>query len=307
MSKCKQTYTRGMALALLTGCIVAASGSLAAKGGNGGGGKTPKDSGESQSMVCSFVEPGASFVNDSFGVYVNGEDKVDCRTGGTSQPNLSGLRLGTLETGKVDPDRMLLVRLGDCTSNEDDGHDCAALFGQGDPPDILTGHLVEAGFTVRPYPDPVLGFEQSHIQLLAPGLYEMAVRLTLWETSDRWVVNLGSEIYLDNPKFIGALCHNPAGVTDEDASVIVFPDDDGDGFPDSYLVTTGTVTGFNSDGSPKNTTFRPGGWGITPGSRTASICSNYSGTCGTGASASDLCDFVGTVKLQFTFETVVIP
>ena len=199
---------------------------------------------------------------------------------------------------------MLIVQLGGCTSEE--GHDCAALFAQGDPPNILSGALVEAGFTVRPYPDPVLGFDQSHIQLLAPGLYEMAVRLTLWETSDRWVVNLGSEIDLDNPKFIGALCHNPAGVTEENASVIVFPDDDGDGFPDSYLVTTGTVTGFNGDGTPQNSTFS-GGWSITPRSRTASICSNYSGTCGTGAAASDLCDFVGTVQLRFTFETVVIP
>lgn len=307
MRKCKQTRVSKLFLTLLAAGFLLTSGAFAAKGGNSGsGGKTPKDSGESQSLNCSFIGAGASLSNDTWGEYINGQERAECRTGGTSQPNLSGLRLETLEKGKVTKDRMLLVQLGKCTSNVAEGHDCAALFSQGDPPNILGGSLVEAGFTVRPYPDPDLGFDQSHIQLLSPGLYEMAVRVVLRETSDRWVVNLGSEIFVEDPKFIGALCHNPAGKTEEDASVIVFPDGDGDGFPDSYVVTTGTVTGFNADGSPGNTTF-PDGWGITPRSRTASICSNYSGTCGTGAAASDLCDFVGTVALQFTFDAMVIP
>jgi len=293
-----------LALVLLAGGLLLASGAFAAKGGNGGGGKTPKDSGESQSLNCSFMGQGASLVND-IGPYVDGQDKVECGTGGTSQPNLSGLRVNTLEKGNADPDRMLFVALGDCASNS--GHDCTALFenGDGDPPDILNGSFVEADFAVRPYPDPDLGFDQSHIQLLAPGLYEMAVRLRLWETSDRWVINLGSEI--NDSQFIGALCDNPDGATEEDASVIVFPDDNGDGFPDSYVVTTGDVTGFGANGSPTESTFLPDGWGIEPRARTASICSNYSGTCGTGARASDLCDFIGTVQLQFTFDAVVIP
>jgi len=70
--------------------------------------------------------------------------------------------------------------------------------------------------------------------------------------------------------------------------VHVWADNDGDGVPDGYTVTTGT---FDSDTSPT---------GLTPGSRIATICSTAGPVVCNGPDNSDMCNLLGQVEVQFT-------
>lgn len=242
------------------------------------------DSGDSIPLDCTVVDQvdplTGAVLSDGEGVYADGIRKVLCSTGGTTQPNLSGIAMNSVAQGPVKKaDRKIdLAFLGGCLAGNDCG-DAPAVPGEF----FTAGTLEDAGIGVRPYP------EQDHIQNLAPGLsYEMAARIFPSGYAERWSFQLMGRV-MPSEFHQGVWCDleqnpnfDPDDAISQDTTVYIW--DDGTG----YTVTTGTITG---PGSPP---------AVSPGTRVATLCSNAGPVeCG-GPSNSDLCNLRGQVAVQFT-------
>lgn len=251
-----------------------------------GGNDNPYD-GEVITLDCTFSDAaGDNLRSDGLGAYSHGQDDVQCSTGGVAQPNLSGIGLDTWTRGPIRKvKRRVDLVLSPCTED----YDCAVL-----PPAIF-----EAGATVNDKEVSVFGvtpyLEQGDIQLLPPDtVHEMAMRLSVDGYGDRFMIQMMGRVIPDdfhqgvwcdlgqNPGF------DPVDAVSQDVSVHVWPDNDGDGAPDGYTVTTGA---FDSAISPTT---------LTPGARTATICSTAGPVACGGPDNSDLCNLLGRVDVQFT-------
>jgi hypothetical protein len=257
-----------------------------------------KDSGTDLKLSCLFLdEDGDTLLSDGAGPYVDGVDNVGCSTGGTTQPNLSGIGLDASSKGKFRPgDRYLDLVFTECTGGncykikpDSDGD---GVLDDGLPASIFEEDTLEIGekfwLTVRPYRDG-----QGHIQELPDAEYRMAVRFNLKQDArgPRIVISLAARD-IRGDKFQGTLCDlgDPGTdiTLDRDALVIVSSD------PVNRFIVT-TVDGDN-DTNDK-------------GFMKAAICSNIppaeGATC-EGADDSGLCNFHGFVNVRFTMTADVL-
>ena len=281
------------------------------------------DSGESIHLACTFADdpgvednpatpdidesiPPDNVVSDDGTSYVHGEQKVSCGTGGTTQPNLSGVHLDTVAKGNPGrAERQLDLRLEFC----DPEPGCYPSTN----PDGLPGledsiDLEHVNMAVRPYrvwdvpekwcqeegceQQPADGFDHGgdYIQNLENGHYRMAVRFGLKATEHRTVINLAGH-HVQGDKFQGVLCalyEDTGDALTEDAWVTV------ESGPDyRFTISTTDPTDANDDGVMK-----------------AAICSSMpvNGVpCGTGGNASDVCNFHGFVNIRFTMVADELP
>lgn len=284
------------ALALAT-----ATSAWAAKGGGKGkpGDGTGSNSGDDIKLICLFYEgDGQNILDDNRSPpeYIDGDRGVTCSTGGTSQPNLSGINLDP-SAGGGGQERQLDLALQLCSEFDPPSEDPRCLDEQGkaallgaltpgmrglfeagtggfDPEGNLNLDMENLRFSVRPYRDT-----QDHIQNLAPETYGMAVNIALKRAernAPRVVISLASQNIPDD-KFQGVLCDAPDTVNPltYDVPVTVHPSSD-----DPLLYTV-----------------------ETDGYQLAAICSNIKeGGCGKGAKASDLCTFHGLVMVNLKME-----
>lgn len=277
-------------------------------GGNGGGKPgdgSGSDSGDDIKLSCLFDDANGENVTDdnrSPATYDDGDRNVACSTGGTSQPNLSGISLSTIASGRK-VRRQVDLAFESCSKADDDSRcmletEMDALVdalpegmngifsaGSGALIDPDNYDMENIRFAVRPYRDVDLGDDKDHggdhLQNLIPGDYAMAVRFSLIG-SPRVVINLAAHDVPDD-KAQGVLCNlgNNSAALAEDANVTVHGEED---HPLLYSVDTG------------------GGYQL------AAICSNIpEGICGKGARASDLCTFHGLVKVKLNFMAFELP
>ena len=252
----------------------------------GGGNDNPYD-GESIPLECTLADgPGDNLFSDGLGSYSHGQQDVACTTGGVAQPNLSGIGLDTWTRGPIRKvTRRFDLVLAPCTED----YDCAALPTALFEVAAAVDDMEISVFGIRPY------VEQGDIQLLPPDtVHEMAMRLSVNGYADRFMFQMMGRVIPDdfhqgvwcdlgqNPGF------DPDDAISQDVSVHVWPDNDGDGVPDGYTVTTGT---FDSAASPTS---------LTPGARTATVCSTAGPVACGGPDNSDLCNLLGRVDVQFT-------
>jgi hypothetical protein len=250
------------------------------------------------------------------GAYVDAEEKVRCRTGGTVQPNLSGLGLDPKLKGGKPIRKMDLV----LTNFADpDGDTLEKPNGKTDPWPYLPASLFEEGPTwedmemaylaVRPHRN-----DQDHIQLLAPGTtYRMAARFRVKPVDDhRYVINLTERLpEVSDDQFSGLLCHSITRKwpndeivkVSEDVTVYLWPDADRDGVADGYTVTTGAIQNAGSGGS--YSLANPPA--VTSAPRTAAICSQVGPVECNGAGLGEFCNFLGFADVQFTWHAENIP
>jgi hypothetical protein len=264
----------------------------------GGGGDGGNDSGTDLSLSCLLLdEAGDTVMSDGGGAYVDADGKVKCSTGGTSQPNLSGIGLDAAAKGKFRPgDRFI-----DLVFNECGDSDCYVNIGDSDGDGTLDDGLPAGMFeadqnvgdplwiAVRPYRDG-----QDHVQKLPVGDYRMAVRFNLKHGNGepRVVINLASRDIPDD-KFQGTLCNLGADTGDTlatDALVIV-----GAGPEDRFIVTTVDGVPTDEDGEESDGGFMK-----------AALCSDLSPS-GNGFCESGLCNFHGFVNVRFTLAADVLP
>ena len=122
--------------------------------------------------------------------------------------------------------------------------------------------------------------------------------------TERFSFSIAAQHYDGNEGFTGISCetdhedlilaHSPDGAM-KDVSVYLWPDDNTDGYPDAYTVSTGTIV-VAGDG----TASVP-----IPGSKWAAVCSSVGPlTCG-NPKAPSKCNFLGYVAVQFTLHTIV--
>lgn len=264
-----------------------------------------KDSGTDLKLSCLFLDALGDTVlsdgGDGNSPYVDGFENVACSTGGTTQPNLSGISLDATAKGKFKPgDRVLdlvFTPCGDegCYEVADDSDNDGTLD-DGLPASIFERDP-ESGdmfwITVRPYRNG-----QGHIQELPVDKYGMAVRFNLKQSprGPRIVISLaGQDIRGD--QFQGTLCDlgevGTSVTLSSDALVIVGPNTETD---NRFIVTTvdGVIdTGEKGDG----------------GFMKAAICSNIppaEGVTCDGADDSGLCNFHGFVNVRFTMTADVL-
>jgi len=260
------------------------------------------DSGTDLGLSCILLDdPGDNVLSDKDDAYVNGVDKVDCSTGGTTQPNLSGIKLDAQKKGKFRPgDRFVDLAFTECAETDcyqiaDDTNEDGILD------DGLPGRIFEANgdnlgeqlwIAVRPYRDG-----GDHIQNLSPGEFGMAVRINLKQVEQgtpRVVINLAAR-EIRGDKFQGTLCDlgaNTADTLSTDALVIV------DAGPENRFVVT-TVDGVNDDPGTGDGGFMR-----------AAICSDIPpddpADC-EGADDTGLCNFHGFVNVRFTMVADELP
>ncbi len=246
------------------------------------------DSGVNIPLSCFFWDrAGDTLLSDNGLPYVDGEEKVGCSTGGTSQPNLSGIGLATMAKGNAkNRVRQLDIALAYCPDSDPDCIQPDNVDGSGLPASIFQKHDMEdVWFSVRPYID------QDHIQLLDPGLYRMALRVSLRDRYDGYRVGISmADTEVADDKFQGVSCDVPAEVLEkmEDVSVIVRESDDA---PVRFTVTTGAV---NLGETPE----------IIEDYKKAAICTDIP-PCETADDYS-LC-FMGLVYMRFTFDASDLP
>jgi hypothetical protein len=290
--------------------------------GSGGG---DGDSGADVKMICVLDHGGANNVlpdriagaewteEDTW--YVDGLEKVACDTGGTSQPNLSGINLSSFSGGNQKQiQRYLNFEFDFCNDRdfciEGDSHHGGTINGYpftgAEGLDNLMGFFrheeasnfennvfENASIAVRPYKSDNNGgapTDQDHIQLLEPRDYLMAVRLILRDYSKntpRVVVSLAGHSVLGD-KFQGVLCDIPdqTPAITQDATVTVYE--------------TGSIPRFrvSADYYGALCTNIPWDQDQDPSTEPES--------CGTGAEASRLCNFHGLVKVKFTMDAIAI-
>lgn len=281
-----------------------------------GGAEPPPDDGGNDSgtdlkLSCDFLdEVDDNVLSDGDGPYIDGVEKVGCSTGGTTQPNLSGILLDAGTKGKFRPgDRFLDLAFAEC-----EGTDCYQIADDSNGDGVLDDGLPASIFevdsdgigeqfwiTVRPYR---LG--QDHIQELPAGEYVMAVRFNLNQdpNGSRIVINLAARD-VRGDQFQGTLCDLGESGTNAtlatDALVLTNPDS----AIGRFVVTT--VDGIGDDDIIVNGEVATEG---DHGFMKAAICSNIpplEGVVCDGADNSGLCNFHGFVNVRFTMAADVLP
>ena len=255
---------------------------------------------------------------------MDGEEKVGCSTGGTTQPNLSGLNLSSLAKGKRIHRKIDLAFRNYLGPN-----------GEQSPPAEWPAHwlpenifqqanswseMENVHISVRPYRDAREADEsrelpdrpgQDHIQLLRSDFeYGMALRMRITSTAEeRYWITMANTWVADDVKFQGLRCWvneatdpngwSSAEIADitEDVTVYLWPDADDDFVADGFTVTTGEIIGEApqqgySLATPPQT---------TDAARTAAICSADGPLDCSGADNSESCNFLGFVDVQFTW------
>jgi hypothetical protein len=300
--KSKNRITIPVVTLLCLFALAATTAAWAAKGGTKGKPKEGggSDSGDDIKLVCKFYEgDGRNILDDNRlpPEYIDGDRDVRCSTGGTSQPNLSGIALNN-SAGGGGQERQIDLVLEVCNDDLEcmtadelssfvaglppsmQGLDSAGRGGLDDTASELNLDMENVFFNVRPYRD---GDGGGHIQNLEAGTYLMAVRITPKQAerhAPRVAINLAAQDFPDD-QFQGILCQAPdtANALKNDVPVTIHEPKD---YPLLYTVDTG-------------------------GYLYASICSNIKdGGCGKGARASDLCTFHGLVKVKFTLDAFAL-
>jgi hypothetical protein len=246
-------------------------------------------------MDNDYEPPGLTpdtMLSDGNGVYMDGEQRVACSTGGLAQPNTSGLVFDAQTKGPARKAiRKVDLALGVCDPTK---VDCNYV-----PAALLTASSFEdiENVTMSAWPFP----EQGPIQMMGAGKsHEVAFRIGVPHDGGRYGIQLMSRT-IPEEFHQGVFCdlHDPNDAkTTEDVTVYIWPDgSDEDEFPDGYTVTTGEIDDSVTTSPPR----------VIPGTREAAICSNLGPmTCG-GPSDGDLCNKLGTVPLQFTLHMITRP
>lgn len=254
--------------------------------------------------------------------YDDGDMKVTCSTGGTSQPNLSGINLVPAATGKFsERERELDLALEQCTSDPrcmtkpqmdqfilDLPNHMKGLFRPGAGNEFYDKEHVT--FSLRPYRDAEIperwsglaafpdGYDHGgdHIQKLRrEAEYRMALRIALrrpMRGDPRVVINLAGH-HVPEDQFQGVLCapasEPPEAAVTEDVRVTVAALDKA---PLLYTIDT-----YDDPSDEKD-----------DGYMLAAICSNMPvGSCGNGKEESNLCNFHGLVKAKLNFMAFELP
>lgn len=281
-----------LALATMTSAW-AAKGGGKGKPGDGNG----SNSGEDIKLVCVFYEGDPNDPNnvldDNRGPYIDGEQGVSCSTGGTSQPNLSGIKLDPSAGGVLERQLDLALQLCSddyCLPDKDAFLELLTpgmqgLFESGDGGTLdsegtLNLDMENLRLSVRPYVDT-----QDHIQNLDPSLspYPMAVTFALKRAEK------------DAPRVAISLAHFDIAGDQFQGIACEAPD------TEHALTDDVPVTVHDSNDAPLLYTVETNGY------QWAAICSNIKeGGCGKGAKASDLCTFHGLVKVKFTMDAFAL-
>jgi hypothetical protein len=262
--------------------------------GSGGGNSNPYD-GEDIPLDCEIVNSntngsGGSVTNhvrnDGLGLYRDGEDKVGCGTGGTVQPNLSGIFFNSFNKGPAKRAvRKIDIAFGPCV-----GSGCsyvpAELFG----PTGATDDLEDVTIGTHPFP------EQGHLQLMDPGEHKMASRIAPKAFAHRFSIQF-MERAMPGDFHQGIWCDlsyhptlKPEDAGSEDMTVYLWPDNDGDDLPDGYTITTGTIDDSVNQSPPD----------VIADTRIGTICSSTGPLACAGPSDGDLCNLLGHVEVGFT-------
>ena len=261
-------------------------------------------------------EPGTGTYPNLYGVYVNGEEKVSCRTGGTVQPNLSGLGLNSKLKGGPP------IRKIDLALTHFEGPDGSTALSPYLPTSIFEegaswNEMEIAYLTARPYGfyrpgnnDRAASDAQDHIQLLGPDeSYSMATRIRMQPYDEhRYVISLADTLPADpNDLRTGLLCDSvtPGWPNEEivkvsqDVTVYLWPDTNLDGLPDGYTVTTGEVPSAGGNAGVTFTLEDPPA--VVSAPRTAAICSQEGPVDCSDRSVGGYCNFLGFADVQFTW------
>ena len=326
MNISKQALRLGLSGVIAAMMLVASVGVWAdhRPGHEGKGGGKPSDgsgsdSGDDIKLSCFLAEGNGENIRDdnrSPAFYDDADRKVTCSTGGTSQPNLSGILLDTVAKGNPgNRERQLDLVLMPCSAAEAEVEDrCMEQVDFDNLAADLPAHMrifaegfggassdnpydmEDVTFHLRPYKAVDLPGDNhhhggDHLQKLDPGVvYRMALRIWLKhvETGDpRVVINLAGH-HVPGDKSQGVSCAHipdPTVAVTEDVYVKVHGEGD---HPLLYSVAT-----FNPDTVPS----------LNNGFMLASICSNMPpvGDCGNGKDASNLCYLHGFVKVKLNF------
>lgn len=287
-------YRSTQQIITLFGLLLAASGAWAHCAGKHsgnhphcGGGGDGGDSGDPYPLICTITDDAGDTVrSDGLGDYVDGDDRAECTTGGTTQPNASGLLLDTIAHGPIKRAiRKIDLAFNGCAVDNDCNIAPLEFFQAG----ATSDDMEDMHISLRPYP------EDGHIQNLpADDFYSMALSIGLEGYAERWAFQIRAREV--PPEWNdGAWCKpaNPAdAVTDFDVNVYLWPDANSDGTPDGYTVTTGTFD---------DTSVQPPI--VTPGATRAVFCSNVGPISCDGTASGNMCNILGEVDVQFTWHS----
>jgi len=259
----------------------------------GGGGKPPDSTdGVAAALNCVLVtDAGDTVRKDGLGPYEGGVDKVGCGHSGTL--STYGIQLNSVSKGTIKK----AIRKIDLAFGECDGPSCqfvpAELLKQAQDDDVEDMENVWIG--TGPYPG------MDHISLLTPGkTYEMKSHIAPLGFADRFVIQLMHSEDFPPELGQGGWCNleqNPDLVweedirTDEDMTVCIWPDSNGDSLPDGYTITTGDFTDEDCLAIQPPTPPL-----VTGRFRTATICS----TAGPYPCDGGMCNLLGKVPVQLT-------
>lgn len=262
--------------------------------GGGGGGGASSDT-QIYPQDCTFLDAVDDTIRSDglFPYYQDGVDKVRCSTGNSKDTsNTSRLGLNTVSKGNIrNAIRKVDFVIDESTCSKSVG--CArvpdGVFAAAASPDDME----DARFAVQAYAGTE-GLAVPHIQDLTPGnSYEVSLEFALLGTAERWSFQmLGRSLPPDFKQGLKCDLDVPSDAVTEDVTLYVWPDDDADGVPDGYTVTTGLI----DDTSTTPPT-------VISGSRKATLCSNVDAdgnTCG-GPGSSNLCYLVSKMDVQFTW------
>jgi len=261
------------------------------KSGSGGHAGAP---GPMICIVNALEDVDATVGNDGDSVYMDGEDKVQCRSGDVVYPNLAGLRVRTLENGNIrKAKRFLDLSFGTCI-DPSGASDC------GLPPELLNLSNDTVDLAVRAYHDDS---DANHIYLMPKGQTH-AMPISFYPKGlDAYyrITMMKGEEPTRFPCYF-----NPDYPSDEidDINVYIWQDGEFSGepedeWPDGYTVTTGVVNEL-SEGESEFPT-------VELATAQAVICSNKSATgaaCPAGYNKDDYCYVRGVVPVRFTMHMI---
>lgn len=247
-----------------------------------------------------WVNPDTS-IGSAF--YVSGLENVLCHSGGVIQGRLAGLRMRTESGGNYRTVLRFLDLTLDHPACESEDPPVAGCWSLEDP--LLTRLPTElkvaspdlVKLDVAPYED-VLGHD--HIQLMAPGLYQMRMHLEPLNLPERYMIRMMDRTELPPGQLPGFTCPFDVGSASDDVNVYIWRDGvfsgtEPDGLPDGYTVSTGVITPWSESFEAPPT--------VSPGWAEGLICSNISLTgepCASKREKNSLCHNLGKVPLRFT-------
>jgi hypothetical protein len=257
--------------------------------------------------------------NDKLGIYSDDVDKTACGVGGPSLPWPLSLGLGSKGNPARSVRKIDLVfdetSFVDGTDEESNGRDFLPdyLFREAreDPnnpgwPDL--DDMEPISLVVRPYRDTQT---EDGIHLLpwkAEG-YKMGLTFRLPGSVNLYRFSVASRHFPGNEKFTGIQCHtgneqyildNAPGGPMQDVTVYLWPDDDGDGLPDGYSVTTGAFINHGANLGTENEVLPE----TTDEPLVAAIC-GLAGPKDCADYGGGWCNFLGYVNIQLTLHARV--